>query len=71
MNKRDAIRLCKEKYRAYVKRDHPFASSLEPALCERIQACIHACPLCQYVKDKTGNTPYADKKGYVQRVSFG
>lgn len=60
MNKRDAIRLCKKKYRQFMKADDDTVYTLPQPLKFDINHCTHFCPLCEYVKTKTGRTPFLD-----------
>lgn len=63
MNKRDAIRLCKKKYRAMLKNNAKDLSLIPDNLRNELLLMDHYCPLCQYVHDQTGRTPYTDVKG--------
>lgn len=73
MNKRDAIRMCKKKYRYFIKRND--TKFFPPEINYELHAMIHQCPLCQYVLDQTKETPYTNMRGTCNKcplvVQFG
>lgn len=66
MNKNEAIQLVKEKYQFALEQgcNPTYITLLAPEeLRVKLEKCVHTCPLCQYVKDKTGVEPWLDKEG--------
>lgn len=58
LTKREAIRLDKKKYRAFLKQGGGGIYNLkDKELSNRLSQCLFYCPLCEYVMNKTGDTP--------------